>query len=184
MRLQKCLMLVCLWVIFAVAPAANAQEPTVEFIDLPSSLPSDHLRNTPLYPDSEPLAQSRRVVLSPAVFAGLANHPRRPLELRARQSAQELEKRRGQYVRCILKNGKVLVGSVSSAGDKSFVLETGLFKSEEISYDSLDSDPVPTGAGGQKFARSMEITGLIAVMIVLSPIIIPAMLIAFPNGGS
>ncbi len=146
MRLQNCLMLVCLCAICANAPVAKAQEPAVEFIELPSSIPSDHLRNTPLYSDREQLDQPRRVVLSPAVFAGLANHPRRPLEVRARQAAHELERKRGQYVRCTLETGKVLAGTVSSAGNQSFVLETGLFKSEEISYDSLKSDPVPVEA--------------------------------------
>src|SRR5260221_7054926 len=140
MRLQNCLMLVCLWAICANAPVAKAQEPAVEFIELPSSIPSDHLRNTPLYSDREQLDQPQRVVLSPAVFAGLANHPRRPLEVRARQAAHELERKRGQYVRCTLETGKVLVGTVSSAGNQSFVLETGLFQAEENFYHLLKSD--------------------------------------------
>src|SRR5260221_12979150 len=139
MRLQNCLMLVCLCAICANAPVAKAQEPAVEFIGLPSSIPSDHLRNMPLYSDREQLDQPRRVV-SPAVFAGLANHPRRPLEVRARQAAHELERKRGQYVRCTLETGKVLVGTVSSAGNQSFVLETGLFQAEENFYHLLKSD--------------------------------------------
>src|SRR5260221_1617055 len=167
MRLQICLMLVCLCVIWATVSAANAQEPTVEFIDLPSSLPSDHLRYTPLYPESELVAQSRRVVLSPAVFGGLAQHPRPNLAARAKLAVSESEKHRGQYVRCETHDGQVIVGFVANASDKSFVLQTGFIAEKTIEYSALASEPKPVAATGKKIVRGAEITGAITLVVVL-----------------
>src|SRR5258708_18524030 len=102
MGLRSYWMLVCLCAIWATVSAANAQEPAVEFIDLPSSLPSDHLRNTPLYPDKELPAQTAHKNLPAEFFAGLTQHPRRSLASRVKRSLSGYENRRRPYVRCAL----------------------------------------------------------------------------------
>src|SRR5258708_1815855 len=183
MRLQNCLMLVCLCVIWATVSAANAQEPAVEFIDLPSSLPSDHLRDTPLYSDSELPAQFRRVILSPTVFAGLTQHPRPNLAARAKLAVSEYEKHCGQYVRCETQDGRVIVGFVANASDKSFVLQTGFIAEKTIEYSALAAGPKPVAATGKKIVRGAEITGAITLVVVLLPIILPIYLFACVSGN-
>ena len=177
MRLQKCLMLFCLWVSCTAAPAASAQEPAAEFINLPSSLPSDHLRNTPLYPNGEPPAQTTHKNLPAEFFAGLTQHPRLSLS-RVKRSLSGYENRRRQYVRFELKDGRVLVGTVVYARDNYFVLRTGAAAEKDIEYSQMASEPQPVAGTGQKIKRDAEITGMVTVAVVLAPIVIPILLVA------
>jgi len=171
-------MLVCLCVIWATVSAANAQEPAVEFIDLPSSLPSDRLRNTPLYPDSELPAQTAHKNLPAEFFAGLTQHPRLSLASRVKRSLSGYENRRRQYVRCELKDGRVLVGTVVYARDNYFVPRTGAAAEKDIEYSQMASEPQPVAGTGQKIKRDAEITGMVTVAVVLAPIVIPILLVA------
>ena len=137
----------------------------------------------PLYPDSEPLAQSQRVVLSPAVFAGLTQHPRPNLEARVKLAVSGFENHRGQYVRCQLQDGRVVVGTVVDIRDNNFVLRTGVIAEKTIEYSAMASEPKPVAGTGQKIVRGAEFTGMIAVAVVLTPIFIPVFLVACISGN-
>lgn len=155
----------------------------MEFSELPSSLPSDHLRNTRLYADSALREQSTHKVLPAKFFAGLAQHPRPNLVARAKAAVSGYQKRRGQYVRCELQDGRVLVGFVARASDKSFVLQTGFMAGKTIEYSALVSEPKPVAATGKKIVRGAEITGAITLVVVLMPIILPVYAIACVSGN-
>jgi hypothetical protein len=98
--------------------------------------------------------QKRHYQLPPAFSAGLNSHPRRPLEFRVREAAIDYAKRRGQYVRCQLTNGRVVVGTVDGTDGEAFSLRA------------------------QKFVPGAAIAGMVVVVVILLPILIPILSLA------
>jgi hypothetical protein len=130
----------------------------------------------------EPPTAKPTTVLSEDFFYGLEAHPRPNLEARAKLSIETFRTKRKQYVRIRLKNGKVITGPVEWARDDDFTLGTGLFAEESIKYADMASEPEPVAAAGQKFVRGLQITGMVVVVIVIAPLVLPILAIACATG--
>jgi len=108
------------------APGVHAQQIDVSLEPPPSTLSSEALANSGIL-----LEYKLRVPAPPfesprSFFAGLRKHPRSLLESHVREVILSYRKHKNQYLRCKLRSGRVLVGTVSHAGADSFFLQTGL----------------------------------------------------------
>jgi len=89
---------------------------------------------------------------------------------------QRLSEHRHQYVHLKLKNGKVLTGLLRDVGDHGFSLSTDALGGPYISYKEIAEKPRPTPGVGTRIKQGAEWTGLVALVIAATPIMLPLIL--------
>lgn len=108
------------------------------------------------------------------ILAQPLQHPLTPREVSMRDEVLRLGARRKQFVLCELSDGRKVTGTIGSARVHSFFLNTGLFdRYQEVRYSELRVPPRPVAAVGKKILDGLEIAGMVAVVIVALPIVLP-----------
>lgn len=183
MSFRAAFILMCIVLGLGTASPGRAQEIDFETDRLPYQLSDEELRNLVLFSEGNLRPQERHYQLPPEFSARLNSRPRRPLESRVREAATDYAKHPGQYVRCQLTNGRVVVGTVDGTDGETFSLRTGVFNFRSIKYSEVVSEPQPVNGAGQKFVRGAAIAGMVVVVVILLPILIPIFSLACLSGS-
>jgi len=91
----------------------------------------------------------------------------RATEGRYRAEVKLLAKNERQFVHCKLKNGKVLTGRLSDAGDVKFAIRTNaLGDGTSVEYKDLAESPRVVPAVGTRIKQGAQMAGFVAFVIV------------------
>jgi hypothetical protein len=170
-------------VVILWAPGVHAQQIGVSLEPLPSTLSSGALANSGILLEYKLRVPATSLELRKLFFAGLRKHPRSQMESHVREVIFDYRKHKNQYLRCKLQSGRVVVGTVSYADADSFFLRTGLAARQRISYAALACEPQPVLAFERRLVRGLEITGMVAAVIVVIPILLPVYTVACARGS-
>jgi hypothetical protein len=89
-----------------------------------------------------------------------------------RDAVQSLGIDKHRFVLCKLKDGSHFVGGIGSIHYGDFKISQGIMNGREIKYSELKEAPQSVPAVAEHFANGMKWTGLVAVCVALSPLVI------------
>jgi len=104
-------------------------------------------------------------------------------EDRYRATIKSLAGKKGKFVHCKLKNGKVLTGTVHDAGYEAFTLHSKILsEGTRIYYKDLAEASGPVPAVGTRFKQGAQWVGFAALIALAIPAIILFSPVLFANG--
>ena len=99
------------------------------------------------------------------------------LETQFREVVQKLSKQKHQFVHCKLTNGKVFTGHLREIAGDGFSIQTEALGGEHyVRYRELAEAPRTVPAVGTHIKIGAQWTGVVALTIVLTPILLPLLL--------
>lgn len=105
-------------------------------------------------------------------YASAKRYPLTPRDVSMREAVQLLGIDKHRFVLCELKNGSHFVGGIGDIQFAYFRISQGIMNGREINYSELKEAPQSVPAASEHFANGLKWTGLVAVCVALSPLVI------------
>lgn len=158
--------------------------PAQSLVTIPEPEPPIIEESRPKEPPTATFLQLTQPVPPPVVSQSQLDLPdQRAIEDGYRAEIKLLAQKKHQFVRCKLKNGKVITGSLRAPGYEAFTLHTHILSDGHyIYYKDLAESPRAVQAVGTRFKQGMEWTGFGVLIAAALPIFIITSPIWFANG--
>jgi hypothetical protein len=158
--------------------SSRAQDTQLDLTELPAEVVMKIPDRLAMLQSKNKPASEVKGAMQREFFAGASQTPRLPLVARSRLAVERYGRPRRVYLKIKELDGRITVGELSYSSEDGFEISTSWWKSRQIKYAALESVPEPVAAPGQKLLRVLEITGVVAVVIIVSPIVIPVLAVA------
>jgi len=108
----------------------------------------------------------------PYFYSSARRHPLTPREVSMREAVESLGIDKHRFVRCELKDGSHVIGGITATNFAGFAITQGIMNGRHLHYSELKQPPEPIPAVGEHFINGLKWTGVVAVCVALSPLVV------------